>query len=176
MLTRIVIIIALVLQPLTVMSQTPDKRPVYSAELPRPGGIGVVLGVEGQNIVVKRILPESPAAAQHDLHVGDRILAVAQDKEPAIPVESLAQTIPFLRGPQGTTVRLTIFSVGEDESQARVVSFVRGEVKALSDWGDGTLLNSTSMNIQMIGLANGKLERLSDFADRIIVLILGDLV
>jgi hypothetical protein len=42
---------------------------VQGAELARDGGIGVVLGVDGQNIVVKRILPESPAAAQHDLHV-----------------------------------------------------------------------------------------------------------
>src|SRR5205809_3070301 len=69
---------------------------VHGAELPRDGGIGVVLGVAGQNIVVKRILPESPAAAHHDLHVGDRILAVAQHKEPALQVESgrLAQTIP----------------------------------------------------------------------------------
>src|SRR5437667_1157524 len=104
---------------------------VHGAELPRDGGIGVVLGVEGQNIVVKRILPDSPAAAQHDLHAGDRILAVAQDKEPAIHVESgkLAQTIPMIRGPEGTTVRLTILSAGEDESQARVVSFVRGKSK-----------------------------------------------
>src|SRR5437879_4634322 len=112
---------------------------VHGVEFPPDGGIGVVLGVEGQNIVVKRILPDSPAAAQHDLHVGDRILAVAQDKEPAIQVESgkLAQAIPLLRGPKGTTVRLTILSAGEDKSRARVVTFVRGEVKALSAWGDG---------------------------------------
>ncbi len=49
-------------------------------------GIGVVLEVEGQSIVVKRILPDSPAAAQHDLRVGDRIIAVAQDQETAAPV------------------------------------------------------------------------------------------
>jgi C-terminal processing protease CtpA/Prc len=36
-------------------------------------GVGVELRVEGQNIVVKRILPDSPAAAQSDLHVGDHI-------------------------------------------------------------------------------------------------------
>ena len=74
--------------------------------------------------------------------------------------------------PKGTTVRLTILSAGEDKSRARVVSFVRGEVKALSAWGDGVLLTSGTRapDIEMVGLANGKLERLSDFADRIIVL------
>jgi peroxiredoxin len=147
---------------------------VQGAELARDGGIGVVLGVDGQNIVVKRILPESPAAAQHDLHVGDRILAVAQDKEPAVQVKSgrLAQTIPLLRGPKGTTVRLTILSGGEDESRTRVVSFVRGEVKALSSWGDGVLLTEgmRAPDIEMVSLANGKSERLSDHTNRIIVL------
>ncbi len=145
-----------------------------AAEVPRDGGVGVVLGVEGQNIVVKRILPDTPAAAQHDLQVGDRILAVAQDKEPAIQVESgkLAQAIPLLRGPKGTTVRLTILSAGEDKSQARVVTFVRGEVKALSAWGDGVLLAKgvSAPDIEMVDLANTRSERLSGYTNKIIIL------
>ena len=44
------------------------------------GGIGVELKVAGQNIVVNHIVPDTPAAAQKDLHVGDRILAVTQDR------------------------------------------------------------------------------------------------
>jgi peroxiredoxin len=146
----------------------------YGAEPPKDGGIGVVLGTEGQNIVVIKILPDSPAAAQHDLRVGDRILAVAQENEPAVRVRSgmLAQTIPLIRGPQGTTVRLTIVSSGEDESRARVMSFVRGEVKALSDWGNGTLLEkgTKAPDIEMVELTHGKSERLTDYAGRIIVL------
>src|SRR5436309_551023 len=55
-------------------------------------GVGVELGTEGQNIVVKRILPDSPAAAQTDLRVGDRIVAVAQGKEPVVQVQNLVQT------------------------------------------------------------------------------------
>ena len=140
-----------------------------AAEVPRDGGVGVVLGVEGQNIVVKRILPDTPAAAQHDLQVGDRILAVAQDKEPAIRVESgkLAQAIPLLRGPKGTTVRLTILSAGDDKSRARVVTFVRGEVKALSAWGDGVLLAKgvSAPDIEMVDLANTRSERLSGYTN-----------
>src|SRR6266567_152070 len=59
-----------------------------AAQVPgnQTAGIGVVFGVEGQNIVVKRILPDSPAAAQKDIGVGDRIMAVAQDKVPGVPV------------------------------------------------------------------------------------------
>jgi thiol-disulfide isomerase/thioredoxin len=137
-------------------------------------GIGVVLGVEGQNIVVKRILPDSPAAAQHDLRVGDRIIAVAQNQETAAPVpgRNLARTIPLIRGPKGTTVRLTIASAGEDDSRARVVSFVRGELKELNGWGNGVLLtNGTKApDIQLVRLGDGGAERLADYPGKIVVL------
>ena len=133
-------------------------------------GVGVVLGVEGKNIVVKSILPDSPAAAHKDIHVGDRIMAIAQDKEPPVAVGNLAQTVPLLRGPAGTTVRLTLASEGD--SRPRVVSFVRAEIKALSLWGDGVLLpNGTKApDIEMAGLASGKPDRLSNYAGKIRVL------
>ena len=94
-------------------------------------GIGAALGADGKNIIVRGILPNSPAAAQTDLHVGDRIIAVAQDTGPAVPVQSstLAQAVALIRGPAGTTVRLTIVSPGEDDSRARIASFVRAELK-----------------------------------------------
>ena len=139
-----------------------------------PAGIGVVLGVEGQNIVIKSILPDSPAAAQKDIHVGDKILAVAQDKEPPVQVQGgkLAQTVPLLRGPMGTTVRLTIVSAGEDDSRARVVTFVRGEVKALAGWGGGVLLTNgiKAPDIELVELTNGRPERLSKYSGKILVL------
>ena len=137
-------------------------------------GIGVVLGVEGQYVIVKGVLPDTPAAAQKEIHVGDRIIAVAQDKEPAVQVQSghLAQAIPLIRGPKGTTVRLTICSPGEDESRARVVSLVRGKVKALSAWGNGVLLTNgvPAPDIEMVNLANSTSERLSAYTNQIIVL------
>ncbi len=96
------------------------------------GRIGVELRVDGENIVIQEIIPGLPAAAQKDIHVGDRIIAVAQDTGPAVPVRGgqLAQAIALIRGPVGTTVRLTLVSSGEDDSHARVVSFVRAELKA----------------------------------------------
>ena len=104
-----------------------------AAEVPsdKSAGVGVVLGVEGQNIVVKRILPDSPAAAQKDIHVGDRIIAIAQDKGAAVDVRDmkLAKVADLIRGSAGTTVRLTLVSSGQDDSHARVVNFVRAELK-----------------------------------------------
>jgi hypothetical protein len=61
----------------------------------------------------------------------DRIIAVAQDTGSAVPVQSekLAPAAALIRGPAGTTVRLTVVSSGEDDSRARIVSFVRAELK-----------------------------------------------
>ena len=143
-----------------------------AAEPPDPevAGIGAELRMEGQYIVVNRIFPDTPAAAQKDLKVGDRIIAVAQGKEPAVQAQNLAQTVRSIRGPKGTTVRLTIIPAGEDETHARVVSFVRGEIKGL--WGDGVLLTSGAKapNIEMISLTNKTSERLSDYVGKIIIL------
>lgn len=136
------------------------------------GGIGVVLGVKGTNIVVISILADSPAAAQKCIHAGDQIMAVAQDNEPAVQVQSgkLAQAIALIRGPKGTPVRLTIVPAGEDDSHLQVVSFVRGDLNV--PWGDGVLLpNGTKApDIEMAVLANGASERLSDYRGRIVVL------
>jgi len=121
---RILICLALVLSLTAGASEAPGRDIV---------GIGAVLVVEDHNIVVKEILPSSPAAAQGGIHAGDRIVAVAQDEEPAVQVQGgkLAHAIALIRGPKGTTVRLTIVPAGEDDSHAQVVSFVRGELKGI---------------------------------------------
>src|SRR5437764_13960342 len=84
----------------------------------KTAGVGVVLVVEGQNIIVEHILPDTPAAAQKDLHVCDRIVAIAQDTGAAVQVRNgqLAQALSLIRGPRGTTVSLLIVPAGEDDS------------------------------------------------------------
>ena len=44
------------------------------------GGIGVGLGTKGSNIVVLSIVPNSAAAAQKTIHVGDWIMASLRTK------------------------------------------------------------------------------------------------
>jgi peroxiredoxin len=80
------------------------------------------------------------------------------------------QTARSTRGPKGTTVRLTIVPAGEDDSHARVVSFVRGEVKL--PWGDGLLLaiGTKAPDIEMVEVANKVGERLSNYGGKIMIL------
>src|ERR1039457_6189019 len=133
-------------------------------------GIGVEWRVQDKSVVVNRIVPDTPAAAQKDLRVGDRLIAVAQDGGPIVQGQNPIQMVRSIRGPKGTTVRLTIIPSGEDDSHVRVVSFVRGEVKGL--WGDGLLLatGTKAPEIDMIKFANKAAERLSNYAGKIIVL------
>jgi hypothetical protein len=102
------------------------------AASPPVTGIGVMLRVDGKNIIVQELVPDTPAASQKDIHAGDRILAVAQEDGPAVPVESakLDQAVDLIHGPAGTIVYLTLVSAGEDDSHARVVRFVRAALKA----------------------------------------------
>ena len=95
-------------------------------------GIGVVLQPMGTNIVVAGIVRDTPAASPSEhIYVGDRILAIAQDGQPAVPVEAskLNQAIDMIRGPAGTVVSLTLVSRGDDDSQARVVRITRATLK-----------------------------------------------
>lgn len=137
-------------------------------------GIGLFLGADGEHIVVRGIVPDSPASAQKSISVGDRIVAIAQGAEAPVRLQGVKveQAVALLRGERGTPVRLTVTPTGGDDSQARVVSFVRGELKEFADWGDGKLLakGQKMPDIEMICLPSGKVERLSDHAGKIVVL------
>jgi len=137
-------------------------------------GVGIVLGEAGSNIMVKRIIADSPAGAQNELQAGDRILAIAESGEPAGPVHAgmadLPRAMAQIRGPLGTAVRLTIVPAGKDDSQAKVVTLVRGKVK--SRLGGGPLLTNgmKAPDVEMVGLTDRAAEHLSDYAGKIIVL------
>jgi peroxiredoxin len=133
-------------------------------------GVGLQLRAEGQAIVINSILPDSPAALQKGVHDGDRIIAVAQDKEPAVQVTNIMQAGRLIRGPKGTTVHLTIVPAGEDDSHVRVVSFLRDKLQP--PWGDGQLLptGTKAPDIDLVEVANNTPERLSSYAGKIVVL------
>jgi protocatechuate 3,4-dioxygenase beta subunit len=83
-----------------------ELEPTAPGEAPKLElhGIGAVLRVQGDAVIVADVVPES-GAAQAGLAPGDRILAVD-----GLPVASLGfkGTIEHIRGPEGTAVRLGI--------------------------------------------------------------------
>lgn len=148
------------------------------------GGIGIALAKEQEALVIRSILPDSVAAMNKAICLGDRVIAVADDNKPAVRLrgKTVAEAVRLIRGTKGTTIRLTLVPAGKDEGQARVVSVVRGELRDLSDqavalkelpgWGDGVLLSpgSEAPNLQMTSLTGNKSEHLADFKGKVVVL------
>lgn len=138
-------------------------------------GVGMALRKDGESLVVNTLLPDGPAAASKAIHAGDRIIAVAQgDDGPDVPVKGweVTEVVRVVRGPKGTTVRLTIVPAKKEDREAFVVSLVRGELKELARWGDGELLKSGTKapDIPLLPLGGKTRENLSDHAGRIVVL------
>jgi thiol-disulfide isomerase/thioredoxin len=138
-------------------------------------GIGVALDKQGDRIVIKKVLPDGPAAASNQLKENDRVLAVGQGDEAPVQVGKLplAEVVRMVRGAKGTTVRLTVAGADEKDGQARVISLVRGELKGLARWGDGKALpvGAAAPDVRWVRLSDNKPERLSDFKGKIVVLV-----
>ncbi|HEX3655561.1 MAG TPA: thioredoxin-like domain-containing protein [Pirellulales bacterium] len=138
-------------------------------------GIGVALGAESGAIVITQILPNTPVAANKSIKVGDRIIAVAQKDQPPASTKglTLSEVVRLLRGAKGSMVRLTLVPAGADESLASVVSLVRGELTPLAFFGDGQLLlpGGRAPNVDLIGLSDGRAEKLLSDDDHQIVVI-----
>ena len=95
-------------------------------------GIGAVLGVRDEYVVVSQVVPAGPAAKSGKIHAGDRIVGVGQGADGAI-VDVIGwrndDVVKLIRGKKDTTVRLEILpaDVGVD-GKHEVVSMVRQKV------------------------------------------------
>ncbi len=95
-------------------------------------GIGAALQTEDGYCKIHELLPGGPALRSGQLKPGDRILAVAQSKGEPVDVTNMpiSRTVELIRGPKGTTVRLTILPAGAAEGAVtKTVSLVRDEIK-----------------------------------------------
>ncbi|MHB8520019.1 MAG: carboxy terminal-processing peptidase [Limisphaerales bacterium] len=95
-------------------------------------GIGATLRAEDGYCRIYELVPGGPAARSGLLKPGDRIVAVGQaDSKPADIVDmALPDAVRLIRGPKGTSVRLTLIPAGAtDGSARRTITLVRDEVK-----------------------------------------------
>jgi hypothetical protein len=75
-----------------------------------PGSVGAMVGQEGAQLVIDRVLPESPAESA-GLQAGDILLTVD-----GAPVANPAEAFQRLRGAPGSTVVLTVRRAGSERS------------------------------------------------------------
>ena len=129
-------------------------------------GIGAALETEDGYCKVHQLLPGGPALRSGELKPGDRIVAVAQlDKEPVdVTSMPLTRTVELIRGPKGTTVRLTILPASAAEgSLAKTVSLVRDEIKLEDQQAKARILDVPTAPGQTLRL--GVIDLASFYAD-----------
>jgi carboxyl-terminal processing protease len=90
-------------------------------------GIGAQLSQEEDFVTVNEVIRGGPAYKGGQIHKKDRILAVAQDKEPAVDAVGLRldKVVAMIRGKKGTVVRL---SVQHEDGTKEEISITREQV------------------------------------------------
>jgi carboxyl-terminal processing protease len=93
-------------------------------------GIGAVLTSEDGYATITEIKPGSPAEKSKSLKAGDKIVAVAQDRQSPVDVidEKLQKVVEQIRGPKGSKVTLTYIPSGSDLSTRKTVTIVRDTI------------------------------------------------
>lgn len=98
-------------------------------------GIGAALQTDDGYCVVRELVAGGPAARGGQLKAGDRIVGVAQGAGSGstgfvdLVDLPLSQAVDLIRGPKGTTVRLSVIPAAAAASSRRTITIVRDEIK-----------------------------------------------
>ncbi len=106
-------------------------------------GIGATLESKDGYCVISDLVPGGPAARSRLLKPGDSIVTVAQAKGKAVDVVDmpLPQLVELIRGPKGSTVRLTIIPAGSPVSARKTISLVRDEIKLADQHAKASMMD-----------------------------------
>jgi thiol-disulfide isomerase/thioredoxin len=133
-------------------------------------GIGIAMRMQDNRVVVYKVLPETPAARSGEIHVGDRLLTIANGDDPPVWVETISEAARMLHGPPGSTVHLRIIPAGKTQTEPHTVTLVRQTFDGL--WGDGKLLKdgSEAPDFSFINLSTERPGHVSDHRGKIVLL------
>lgn len=95
-------------------------------------GIGALLRDEDGICVIQELIAGGPAEMSGDLHPGDKIIAVGQEKDELVDVidMKLRDIVKMIRGKKGTKVHLSIQpGSARDPSERRMITLIRDEIQ-----------------------------------------------
>lgn len=99
--------------PYTVFFPPEEKKLFESEVRGNFEGVGMEIAVKKGILTVVAPLKGTPAF-RAGIKAGDKILKIGDEETTDLSVE---EAVKLIRGPKGTTVRLTVFSEGEDKSR-----------------------------------------------------------
>lgn len=97
-----------------------------------PVGIGAAMAVKDGYPVINQLVAGAPAELSGQLHVGDRIVAIAQGDNAYIDANNLPLTdvVKLVRGPPNTWVQLQVIPQDAPAgTSARTISILRNQIK-----------------------------------------------
>ena len=97
-----------------------------------PVGIGAALSIKDGYPVINGLIPGTPAELSGQLHVGDRVLGLAQGDNSFVDTHSvpLADVVQMIRGAPNTLVQLQVLPADAPPNSApRTVSITRDQLK-----------------------------------------------
>jgi carboxyl-terminal processing protease len=118
-------------------------------------GIGAALRVDDGYATIDRIFSRGPADRSGRLHIGDRIVGVAEGNGPFVNIRhsSLEHIMKLVLGKNGSVVRLRVIaSDAKKRSPTRIVRLVRHEIRLSDDAARAEIVETHSPGgIQRIG-------------------------
>ena len=117
-------------------------------------GIGAILQVQEDTVVVRSLIPGGPAARSGDIQVGDKILAVGQGEDGTmvdVVGWRLDEVVGLIRGRKGSQVRLQIASAAQSDIP-RLVSLSRDKVMVEDQQARSSILEIEGQKVGVITL------------------------
>jgi carboxyl-terminal processing protease len=113
-------------------------------------GIGAEIRMKDGYAVIDRIFSKGPADRTGKLHIGDKIVAVAEGHGPFVNIvhSNLDQITEKVLGKSGSMVRLQIISSGTKNSTKRqVISLLREEIRLTEEEAQAELIEVDSQGV-----------------------------
>lgn len=122
-------------------------------------GIGALLRDEEGYCVIQELIPGGPAEISGLLHVGDKIVEVAQEGEKPVDIVGLkiSKVVKLIRGEPGTPVILTVIPAdAPDSAMRKTIKLERSEVRLTENLASAQVIEvpqgSTTIPIGVIEL------------------------
>ncbi len=124
---------------------SPEQWDTLSIEMDLSlSGIGTTLQWDDGYCHIRSLSPGGPAARSGQIQPNDRIVAVAQQDQPPTDIVDLplSQAVELIRGPEGSTVTLTLIPAeAPDDSVRKTVTLVRERVRLEDERAKARLLD-----------------------------------